>query len=172
MKKLLIILLAGLCLLVSFVGCSSKANSPEAVAESYLKATSEGDAKTVVNLLPDKVLKEIMEDEGFDSKKELIEEMEDTLSAILDMNKEYKIKYSFKVLGSKDLSKDDLKDLKEDYKDDYNIRIETAKVVTIEITTKATYDGEKNESTTETDVPVIKIGNNWYFDYESANGFM
>lgn len=137
-------------IILFFVFGTRSANS---TAKKAVKAMINGDAKTIVNLMPDKVIKE----SGM-KKKELIEVMEDKMPNMSGLAKGMKMK----IVGveKEELKSAELRELKELYKDEYKINISGA--VTAKVKYKATVFGV--ESTNTLPITLVKIGLKWYVD--------
>lgn len=136
--------------------------SPESVAEKCCKAVFKGDGKTIVSLMPDKVIKGICDEEDM-TKKEMIAELNESLEDnIDDMDRRYdKWKVSCKVLDTVSASRSELRSVAEFYDDYYDVKVTDAKSVTVRLTLKA--DGDTETDTV--DIVTIKVGGSWYLDY-------
>ena len=65
-----------------------------------------------------------------------------------------------KATGEDDYDRDELDDVKDDYAD-YDVKVKSAK--TVEVKVSMEFLGQKQ--TEELDVPVVKIGGDWYVDF-------
>ena len=139
-------------------------NSPEGVAKAYMEATKDFDAKKIVDLMPDKLVDAIAEEEFDGDKKEMIEKIQDDLDEAKEKAEElgYKIsKMKYEIVDVEDVDEEDIEDLNEDLKDeDIDLTVKDAKIVEIE----ASYpvEDEDDEKTVSTKLRVIKVGNSWY----------
>lgn len=130
----------------------------------YVKATYDGDAKAIVDLIPNKVVDYAMEEEGYDKDdlNEFIEEGEETLKDQMDSLDSYlgeNWKLTHKIVDTVDISEDDLDDLKDDYQE-MDVKISAAKELEIELTIQ----GAETEASNSITVNVIKVGRSWYLD--------
>lgn len=136
--------------------------SYKATVKDYFKAMETADAKLMMELLPDDMIKSIMKDEDM-TKKEMTEELQDMLDYMF--RGADKIKITYEITDTEEVDKDDLKDLKEEYKDEYDIKVKDAMIVEVEVTVKV--DGEK--TTEDVDLYLIKVGGSWYLaSFESV----
>lgn len=132
----------------------------------FMDSLLDMDAKGMIEMMPDKLLKTLMEEEGY-TKKELIEELQDELDygmSYMEMIGDLKLKH--KIVGAEDMSKEDLRYLKDMYSE-IGIKVSAAKVVEVELTMKAM--GMTQSETFE--LMVIKIGRSWYIELESLENF-
>jgi len=132
----------------------------------FMDSLLDMDAKGMIEMMPDKLLKTLMEEEGY-TKKELIEELQDELDygmSYMEMIDDLKLKH--KIVGAEDMSKEDLRYLKDMYSE-IGIKVSAAKVVEVELTVKAM--GMTQSETLE--LMVIKIGRSWYIEMESLENF-
>lgn len=130
------------------------------VVRDYFKATEKADAKLMMELLPDDLIKYVMKEEDM-TKKEMTEDLQDSLDMIHRYYDEVKI--SYEITDTDDFDKDDLKDIKEDYKE-IGVKVKDAMVVEVEVTMEL--DG--NERTTTQELTLIKVGGSWYLDIEDV----
>lgn len=156
-------------LFVAFKLLFGGGGGPEKSATKFVDSIFKGDGKTVVNMLPDKVIEEIMDEEDM-TKKEMIEELNDYLEDKKDdMDDRYdKWSVKCKVLDTEDFSKRELRNLADRYEDSYDIDVKAAKTVSVKATLKA--DGETDSNTM--DIVMVKIGSKWYVDYNSVRYFL
>lgn len=153
-----IIAVAAVAALALIIGCFFifGGRSYKDVVKDYFKATEKADAKLMMDLLPDDLIKYVMEEEDM-TKKEMIEDLQDSLD---QLHKYYdKVKISYEITDTEDFDKDDLKDLKKDYKE-IGVKVKDAMVVEVEVTMEL--DG--NEMTTDQELTLIKVGGSWYLD--------
>ena len=137
----------------------------EDVVDDFIEAIFDGDAKGVVDCLPDQVMDYLVEEEGV-SKRELTEELQDGLDEIFEYMPSG-LKVSHKIVYTEDVYGEDLRDLKEEY-EEIGIRVTAAKCVEVEMI--ASYMG-MSEST-EVELYVVEIGGSWYIDLESMGDMM
>ena len=84
------------------------------VVKDYFKATEKADAKLMMELLPGDLIKYVMKEEDM-TKKEMTEDLQDSLDMIHNYYDDVKI--SYEITDTEDFDKDDLKDIKENYKE-------------------------------------------------------
>lgn len=135
--------------------------------KKFVDAQFDADAKAIMQLIPDKMIDYVMEDEGYDEDDwdQFIEEGNESLESAMDSIDRYfgdDWKVSYEITDTEDVKGDDLADLKEDYKD-IGIKVSAAKTVEVELTVKA----DETESSNTVDISLIKIGRSWYLDIES-----
>ena len=155
-------------LFVAFKLLFGGGGGPEKSATKFVDSIFKGDGKAIVNMIPDKVIEEIMDEEDM-NKKEMIEELNDGLEYIKDDMDDMYDKWSVKckVLDTEDFSKRELRDLADRYEDSYDIDVKAAKTVSVKATLKA--DGETDSNTM--DIVMIKVGGKWYLEYSSINRY-
>ena len=155
-------------LFVAFKLLFGGGGGPEKSATKFVDSIFKGDGKAIVNMLPDKVIEEIMDEEDM-TKKEMIAELNDGLEYIKDdMDDRYdKWSVKCKVLDTEDFSKRELRNLADRYEDSYDIDVKAAKTVSVKATLKA--DGETDSNTM--DIVMIKVGGKWYLEYSSINRY-
>ena len=168
-KKPNIVLIGGAAIVVAvavllFVLLGGR--SEKAVVKKLVNGVTKGNAKSIVALVPDKVIEEVCDIQDM-TKKELTEDLDDELDDLLDnINDMYdKWKITYKITDTDDYSNKELKRLKESYDDNYDVKVKDAKKLSVKLTLEA--DGDK-EKTTVT-VPVIKVGGSWYLDFANFN---
>ncbi len=158
-KKLLALLLA-VVMVFALAACGG--GSAKSVAEKAAKASTEGDAKTVVNMMHAKMVDAAVEEGGYDSKQDMIDEMQDMLDMAKGIAEEmygedYKV--AAKATGEADLDEDELKEIQDNFKSELDLKVSDAKDVTVELTIKGDGDEETSDEMTMT---VVKIGGKWY----------
>ncbi len=155
-------------LFVAFKLLFGGGGGPEKSATKFVDSIFKGDGKAIVNMIPDKVIEEIMDEEDM-TKKEMIEELNDGLEYIKDDMDDMYDKWSVKckVLDTEDFSKRELRNLADRYEDSYDIDVKAAKTVSVKATLKA--DGETDSNTM--DIVMIKVGGKWYLEYSSINRY-
>ena len=155
-------------LFVAFKLLFGGGGGPEKSATKFVDSIFKGDGKAIVNMIPDKVIEEIMDEEDM-TKKEMIEELNDGLEYIKDDMDDMYDKWSVKckVLDTEDFSKRELRDLADRYEDSYDIDVKAAKTVSVKATLKA--DGETDSNTM--DIVMIKVGGKWYLEYSGINRY-
>ena len=139
-------------------------------ANEFMDSFVNCDAKGIVDLLPNKLIQQLLEEEGYgkNDKKLLIAELQDELDSTMGymaMFGEYKLDY--KIQGTQNVSKDQLSYIKGNYKE-IGIKVSAAK--TVEVT--MTIDVLGMSQTENVSLTVIKIGGSWYIDIESMGNIL
>ena len=137
----------------------------EDVVDDFIESIFDGDAKGVVDCLPDDVMDYVAEEEGM-SKRELIEELQYGLDEIFGYMPSG-VEITHKILYAEDINGDELRYLKENY-EEIGAKVTAAKYVEVEMT--VSYMG-MSEST-EMELRVVEIGGSWYIDIESMEDMM
>ena len=168
-KGVLIAGIAAALVVVALLGCwifgVFGGGGYEDVVDDFIEAIFDGDAKGVVDCLPDKVMDYIAEEEGA-TKRELTEELQEELDYIFDYMPSG-LKISHKIVYTEDIYGDDLRYLKEDY-EELGVRVTAAKYVEVELTASAMGMSES----TEVELYVVEVGGSWYIDLESMGDMM
>lgn len=152
-----VVLIAGLVTLGVFL---FGGRSYKSTVKQFMKAWEEQDAEVIIELMPEEALDTMMENDGFDSLEEAVEDLQEELDAEVEhYDEEYgDWDISWKIIKEKDCSKSKMKEIQEGFEKQGVDDITEAKIVTVEGTLK--YDEE--EKTSELDVVVVKIGRSWY----------
>ena len=134
---------------------------PEKTAKQFMKAVVRGNAKKVVKLLPKDMVKEMM-DEADMSKKEPVEELDESLGYFADELEDYK--FSYEVDDVDDIKGEELKDIKDELKEMgvSKKKVKKAKEVEVEMTMREKGASKDEEETQSLSIIVVKIGRNWY----------
>ena len=153
-KRSIIGILAFVIVLAISTGClfGCGGNSYKSVAKSFAEAFKKLDAKKIVSLMPEKVVKKIVKDQ-FDGDKE---DMIDSLQSLLD-SEFADIEISYEIGEFEDLDEDEVEEFEDEIKSGYDVKlnIEAAKSVEIELT----YDDDREETE---ELILIKVGSSWY----------
>lgn len=144
--------------------------SYKATVEKFVNAQFDADAEAIFELIPEKMITYVLEEEGYDDDEldEFIEEGNEELQDQLDDIERYLGEdwtVSHEILTVEDVTGDELDDLKDDY-EDIDIKVSAAKTVEVELTVKA---GE-TETSDSLDISLIKVGRSWYLDLQSMGG--
>lgn len=127
----------------------------------FFEAVLDGDGKEILKTLPDEMIEYLMEEEGFDSREEAEEELEDSIGnpkELLDNAYGDDWTYKYEIVNAEEYSSDELETLKETYQEEIpDIKIKDAKKVTLKLTIEAEEIGEQSNTI---DLSVIKIGKN------------
>ncbi len=153
-----------LLLAMLLLGGSAKGN-----AVKFAKALTTGNAKTIVNSLPDKCVKEMAEDLDYDSKSEMIKDLKDEMSDMKedledDYGKGYKVTVkAVDVVSYEKMDEDRYDDLKDRYEDDFELKLKDAKYVYV----YAKIDGKEGVDCDMNSILMVKVGGKWCVDYFS-----
>ncbi len=141
--------------------------SYKSTVKKYINAQFDGNVKTIVKLIPKKIMNYTLAETGY-KKGELIDEMEGEIQEQIDYLDEYlgdKWKVSYEILEVEDIKGEEFRDLREDY-EEMDLKISAAKDVEVEFTLKA-HDTEISDSLY---ISLVKIGRSWYLDVENMGG--
>ena len=144
----------------------------KATINEFVNCTKKMDVKGFLKLMPDEVIDYGMKEEGYDSRSEVMEELEYQVNKQLKSTMESISGYlgddwtlSHKIVDAENITGDDLAELKHEYKDEgIDINISAAKNVEVELTVTS---GE-TESSNSVEIPLIKVGRSWYLDVMSG----
>jgi uncharacterized membrane protein YvbJ len=131
----------------------------KSTAKKFAKALETNDAKAIVNLIPKSVVKKAIKENDLKNKKELIEELEDSMPDYSDMDLKLHIEEYSKCDES------DFDDIKDMYERNDLKKPSKARVVTY----SAEFEIGGEETDSELDLTLVKIGKNWYVDAFSTN---
>ena len=141
----------------------------ESTVTKFLDATLDGDAETIISLLPDKMVDQALEELGYhpSDRDQAVEELDAALQSAAGSLKEARgdnLKVSYNVVSAEDLSASKLLELRQSYSV-YDIDVEGAKEVDVEMTVTAT--ALDLSGTYTLTVPVVQVGRSWYLDAEN-----
>ena len=141
----------------------------ESTVTKFLDATLDGDAETMISLLPDKMLDQALEELGYhpSARDQAVEELDAALQSAAGSLKEAlgdNLKVSYNVVSAEDLSASKLLELRQSYSV-YDIDVDGAKEVDVEMTVTAT--ALDLSGTYTLTVPVVQVGRSWYLDAEN-----
>lgn len=163
----IIAVVVGVIVVISIIIAFFGGRSYKATVEKFVNAQFDADAEAIFELLPEKMIDYILEEDGYDKDDfaTFIEEGNEKLQDELDYIERYlgeNWDISYEITNTEDVKGDDLEDLQDDY-EKVDIKVSAAKKVEVTLTVKA---GE-TESSNSLDVSVIKIGRSWYLDVQS-----
>lgn len=169
------VVLAGIVVLILWLtgvfGGGLGGNSPQGVANSYISAIMDPNGmngQKIVDLLPDQLVQYALENGNYGSEAELVEDLEltlgGTMSEALGYLDEVGAEYQFTVGQAAPITGSSLQDIQENY-EYYGISVSEAQQV--EATFTYSLLGEQGSESMQ--VPVIKIGGNWYLDLYSMS---
>ena len=135
----------------------------------FLDASLDGDAETIISLLPDEMVDQALEELGYhpSDRDEAVEELNAALQSVAGSLKEAlgdNLKVSYNVVSAEDLSASKLLELRQSYSV-YDIDVDGAKEVDVEMTVTAT--ALDLSGTYTLTVPVVQVGRSWYLDAEN-----
>ena len=141
----------------------------ESTVTKFLDATLDGDAETIISLLPDKMVDQALEELGYhpSDRDQAVEELDAALQSAAGSLKEAlgdNLKVSYNVVSAEDLSASKLLELRQSYSV-YDIDVDGAKEVDVEMTVTAT--ALDLSGTYTLTVPVVQVGRSWYLDAEN-----
>lgn len=141
----------------------------ESTVTKFLDATLDGDAETIISLLPDKMVDQALEELGYhpSDRDQAVEELDAALQSAAGSLKEAlgdNLKVSYNVVSAEDLSASKLLELRQSYSV-YGIDVDGAKEVDVEMTVTAT--ALDLSGTYTLTVPVVQVGRSWYLDAEN-----
>ncbi len=141
----------------------------ESTVTKFLDASLDGDAETIISLLPDKMVDQALEELGYhpSDRDQAVEELDAALQSAAGSLKEAlgdNLKVSYNVVSAEDLSASKLLELRQSYSV-YDIDVDGAKEVDVEMTVTAT--ALDLSGTYTLTVPVVQVGRSWYLDAEN-----
>lgn len=141
----------------------------ESTVTKFLDATLDGDAETIISLLPDEMVDQALEELGYhpSDRDQAVEELDAALQSAAGSLKDAlgdNLKVSYNVVSAEDLSASKLLELRQSYSV-YDIDVDGAKEVDVEMTVTAT--ALDLSGTYTLTVPVIQVGRSWYLDAEN-----
>lgn len=141
----------------------------ESTVTKFLDASLDGDAETIISLLPDEMVDQALEELGYhpSDRDEAVEELNAALQSVAGSLKEAlgdNLKVSYNVVSAEDLSASKLLELRQSYSV-YDIDVDGAKEVDVEMTVTAT--ALDLSGTYTLTVPVVQVGRSWYLDAEN-----
>ena len=141
----------------------------ESTVTKFLDATLDGDAETIISLLPDEMVDQALEELGYhpSDRDQAVEELDAALQSAAGSLKDAlgdNLKVSYNVVSAEDLSASKLLELRQSYSV-YDIDVDGAKEVDVEMTVTAT--ALDLSGTYTLTVPVVQVGRSWYLDAEN-----
>lgn len=141
----------------------------EPTVTKFLDASLDGDAETIISLLPDEMVDQALEELGYhpSDRDEAVEELNAALQSAAGSLKEAlgdNLKVSYNVVSAEDLSASELLELRQSYSV-YDVDVDGAKEVDVEMTVTAT--ALDLSGTYTLTVPVVQVGRSWYLDAEN-----
>lgn len=117
----------------------------------------------MISLLPDQMIDYLIDEEGFTSKKEVTEYIQDMLdeqfSSFEELGVSMKdVKMSYEIEEEEDLRGDDWREVRDEMKEEAGIEIDAAKEIKLKLHVE--YLGKENDSNIT--LSLVKIGRSWY----------
>ena len=148
---LLVIIIA----IIAFASCSGGYKS---TLKAYMNAYKKGDAKRIVELMPEKLVKKMG---GKSDVEDRIEESLDYQLDNLEDNDGDIKKMSYKISDVDKMDADDIKDLNREIKNYWGTKLDIKQAYEVEVEVTIPIDGDKE--TEDFEVTLVKIGRKWYF---------
>ena len=140
--------------------------SVKTTVDKMITATFAGDAQGIVDLVPDKVLDQVLRSEGYDRSQldsflaEGSDELQVQLNLLaLNVGSPMKTEHTF---TEEDKTQEEIDDLNSEY-EEFGVKVSAAKTAWVEITVS----GPVRENTSQMNLPLIKVGKSWYVDVVS-----
>lgn len=140
--------------------------SVQTTVDKMITATFAGDAQGIVDLVPDKVLDQVLRSEGYDRSQldsflaEGSDELQVQLNLLaLNVGSPMKTEHTF---TEEDKTQEEIDDLNSEY-EEFGVKVSAAKTAWVEITVS----GSVRENTSQMNLPLIKVGKSWYVDVVS-----
>lgn len=136
----------------------------KATVSKLMDAILDGDAKTIVRLVPDKIADSIFGSMKQDRVKALEEMGEDIQGRFAKVRQRLGNNWgiSYEILDARDVSDSELRNAQSVY-EGHGVKVSGAKYVTVKITVQI---GDREGSST-IQIPVVKVGRSWYLDVNS-----
>ena len=136
----------------------------EETVEDFLDAAFSGDAHGILDTLPIKVLEDYADKNGMDVEAfySEVDRLSQDLADELGTMPSYfgdQLSMDYEILGAESVSGEDLAQIQESY-DAFDAEVREAKIVRI----RFSFSAGEMEETWDGEVPVIRIGNDWYID--------
>lgn len=134
--------------------------------EEFFEASMDGDVRGVIELIPEDLIKNAMEAEGYDmgDMEGFITQAEDELQGMLAFGGALvgDLDFDIDITGDTDIKGAGLQEIQEDYRA-YDVDVSKAKNVQVTIS----LDAGALSGSEDIEVPVIKVGRSWYLDLSS-----
>lgn len=155
---------AGVVIVIALLVNLFGGRSYKKTVNKFMDATFNADAKTIMELVPDKIIDYALEEAGYDDDEldDLIDEMNETSEDLIESLERYygeDWSFSYEILDVENLTDRKLNSVKDDYEEN-GVKVSAAKTVEVEFTIK----GDDTDISNSVEVPVIKVGRSWYLD--------
>lgn len=145
-------------------------NGPKDVAAKYVKASmSAKGGKTLVSLLPDEYITRRLDNSSeYDTRAEMIQDLNDILEDSAEDTEEYYGKYKVKteIRKVEDWKNSKIKEYNKKLDDrDYDLQIKDG----ADVKMRVTINGKDDKDSKTVTVSVIKVGNKWYMDFLNSS---
>lgn len=157
-----VVLVVAVVLAVIFSGRSDKA-----ALKKYVSSAYDLNAKGIVKLYPDAVIKRYAQREDIsrsEAREEIIDNVQDQIEDYADY---YDIDYdeirglSVEIRDEEKERKSAVRELNDDFEDEYDIKLKVKEMKTVEVRVKGKYDGDRF-SFKISGITLVKIGSSWY----------
>ena len=142
--------------------------SYRSTVDQFFNASFEADAAQILELAPEKVAVYLQEEAGFDSLEEMIKDANKELQKNVDSLDRYlgdDWEVDVEITNVEVLTNQELADVEEMY-EDFDLKVSNAKMLEVEFVVRS----EQSENSTNLEIPVVKIGRNWYLNALEFNG--
>ena len=146
-----------LVIIIAIITIASCSGSYKSALKSYINAYKNGDAKKIVELTPDRVVKS---KGGKSDYKDRVEDSIENQIDDLEGNDGDIKKLSYKITDADKLDKGDIAELEIENKYRYGKKLGIQQAIDVEVEITIPVDGEKE--TVEYDFKLVKIGRKWY----------
>lgn len=148
----------------------SGAMTKKGAINAYFKAEAKRSAKAYINAtMSPSMLKAYLEEEGYDNKKEFIEELEESYEEYEEWyedfyDEKYKVKYkNIKIEDMDKCDKDDIEDIVDEIEDETDVKVKISQMYEAEVSYKY-WDNADEEwvKVKDQEFIVYKSSGNWY----------
>ena len=130
----------------------------KAIVKQYMEAVLDLDVDKMLDLLPDEVVNELLDEEGVEDIAELLSDSDFTESLDLAKSMLDSVDLSYEIVDISDMSAKDIEELQDDFDDeDIDLEISDGKQVTVDILLKR----DEFETTKTLELQVIKVNGSW-----------
>ena len=141
--------------------------SYEKVVDKLVTSAFNGDIRTMMDLIPSKMIDQELANEGI-SRDELNDQIDEQSEMMKNQMKSVEAyvganwKVTHEILSAADVTGEELEEVKSDYAA-ANVKVSEAKHLEVKLTLK----GDKDQDSNNINIMVIKVGNSWYLDVNS-----
>ncbi len=141
--------------------------SYEKVVDKLVTSAFNGDIRTMMDLIPSKMIDQELANEGI-SRDELNDQIDEQSEMMKNQMKSVEAyvganwKVTHEILSAADVTGEELEEVKSDYAA-ANVKVSEARHLEVKLTLK----GDKDQDSNNINIMVIKVGNSWYLDVNS-----